>query len=335
MLISNGNTTIELDDILDYKTELEILNFYLEIDSLPTIINSPLREDREPSFQIDYDENGHVRFYDFGGRNEHGGLFDLLMSLYQLSFSELLSKIYSEMIIGKSLNKIIRNKNISIKKHEPKISKLNVKIRKLRQYDLDFWMQGNISEEWLKFGDIYPISHIFITKNDREMIIPADRYAYVYIEFKDNIPTYKIYQPFSEKYKWINKHDKSVWDLWTKLPETGENLIITKSRKDALTIWANTGIPSTCLQAESISFKNNVVQQIDSRFTNKFILYDNDWNKPTNWGRQFGQKVSKQLGFKQIEFPDKYEVTDSFEFVSKYGKEKFIEIINKLINNKN
>lgn len=333
MPISNGATTVTLDDILDYKTEIEILEFYLDINDLPVMINSPLRIDKDPSFKIDYDENGHIRFYDFGGLNQHGGLFDLLMSLYKLPFQGVLSKIYDEMIAGKPLEKIERNRGSTIKEYKPKISKLDVKVRKLRQYDLDFWMQGGITEEWLKFGDIYPISHMFIIKDDREMVIPADRHAYVYVEFKDGLPTYKIYQPFSENYKWINKHDKSVWDLWTKLPERGEILIITKSRKDALTIWANTGIPSTCLQAESLNFKNNVFEQIKARFTKVFILYDNDWDKTENYGRIFGRKVSEQLGIPQIEIPDEFKVTDPFELRSKYGKEIFIETINKLINN--
>lgn len=337
MPISNGYPTSEmlLDTILDYKTELDILNFYIGVDSLPIMINSPLREDRGPSFKIDYNENGNIRFYDFGGTNQKGGIFDLIMNLYKLSFQECLEKVYNEMILGQELIKIKCNtsiKNNSV--HKSEISKINVKVRPLRAHDLEFWGNGGITEEWLSFGDIYPISHMFITKNGKDMVIPCEKYAYAYIEFKDGVPTYKIYQPFSENYKWINKHDKSIWDLWTKLPKNGENIIITKSRKDALTIWANCGIPSTCLQAESLSFKNNVAEDIKSRFKNKFILYDNDWDKSENYGRVFGQKVAQELGIKQIEIPDEYKVTDSFEFVSKYGGDEFKKLINKLtINN--
>ena len=40
------------------------------------------------------------------------------------------------------------------------------------------------------------------------MVIPCEKYAYAYIEFKDGLPTYKIYQPFSENYKWLNNHDR-------------------------------------------------------------------------------------------------------------------------------
>jgi len=332
MSLSNANRIITLDDILNYKTEIEILNFYLEIDNLPVMILSPLRPDRSPSFRIDYDENNHIRFYDFGGKNQCGGLFDLLMELYNLSFDKIIIKIYEEMINGKNLNKIVRNKSSTTKEYKSKISKLDVKVRPLRKYDLEFWGKGNLNAKWLEFGSIYPISHMFITKDGNEMVIPADKYAYVYVEYKDNIPTYKIYQPFSETYKWISKHDKSVWDLWNRLPAFGNILIITKSRKDALTIWANCGIPATCLQAESMHFKDNVVAQIKLRFKRIFLLYDNDWNKSENWGRIFGKKVSEELDIPQIEIPDEYQVTDPFEFVSKFSGEEFKQLINKLID---
>ena len=175
---------------------------------------------------------------------------------------------------------------------------------------------------------------MFITKNGKDMIIPCEKYAYAYIEFKDGVPTYKIYQPFSENYKWLNNHDRSVWDLWSKLPETGENIIITSSRKDALTIWANTGIPSTSGQAESVTFKGNVMDQIKSRFKNVFVLYDNDFDKPENYGRIYGKELAIKHNLIQIEIPEYYESKDPFQFRTKHGEEIFKNTFNFLINGK-
>ena len=114
MPISNGFPTVEisLDSILDYKTELDILNFYIGVEDLPIMINSPLREDRGPSFKLDYNANGNIRFYDFGGTNQKGGIFDLLMDLYKLTFQECLQKVYNEMILGHDLVKIKRNTSV-------------------------------------------------------------------------------------------------------------------------------------------------------------------------------------------------------------------------------
>ena len=337
MPISNGYPTSEmlLDTIFDYKTELDILNFYIGVDSLPAQILSPLRPDRNPSFNISYNENGNIRFYDFGGTNQKGGIFDLLMDLYKLTFQECLQKVYNEMILGHNLVKIKHNtsiKNNSV--HKSEISKINVKVRPLRTHDIEFWGSGGITEEWLSFGDIYPISHMFITKSGKDMVIPCEKYAYAYIEFKDGLPTYKIYQPFSENYKWLNNHDRSVWDLWSKLPETDENIIITSSRKDALTIWANTGIPSTSGQAESVTFKGNVMDQIKSRFKNVFVLYDNDFDKPENYGRIYGKELADKHNLIQIEIPEFYESKDPFQFRQKHGKEIFKNTFNFLINEK-
>ena len=149
---------------------------------------------------------------------------------------------------------------------------LNVKIRKLKKYDIEFWESFGINEKWLNFGLIYPISHIFLHNDQVDYLFSADKYAYVYIEYKDNIPTFKIYQPYSNKTKWLNNHDKSVWDLWNKLPVEGDNLIITSSRKDALCIWANCNIPSTSLQAESYLPKQQVVKQLKERFK-KYLCF--------------------------------------------------------------
>jgi len=331
MAISKGSRTITLDDILDYKSEIDILDFYLGINSLPEIICSPLRGDRNPSFNIDYNDNGNIRCYDFGGENFSGGLFDLLMEMFNISFSELMNKIYDEMISGKPLVKVDRTFTEKPTVTRSKIDNLKVKVREWRSYDLEFWGKFGISLEWLRFGDVYPISHMFITKDNNEMCIPCDKHAYVYVEFKDNKPTYKIYQPFSERYKWINKHDKSVWDLWSKLPAKGEKLIITSSRKDALCLWENLEIPSVCLQAESYDAKVHVMNELIGRFKYIYVLYDNDFKSDKNWGRIAGKKVCDLFGFKQIEIPEIYQSKDPSDLYLNKGKEIFKMILNELI----
>lgn len=79
---------------------------------------------------------------------------------------------------------------------------IEVRVRDWKPWDLEYWESYGINKEWLEFGDIYPISHIFINKPTGTIVIPAEKYAYVFVEFKDNKPTLKIYQPFSKLYKW-------------------------------------------------------------------------------------------------------------------------------------
>ena len=140
---------------------------------------------------------------------------------------------------------------------------------------------------------------MFITKNGNDMVIPCEKYAYAYIEFKDGLPTYKIYQPFSENYKWLNNHDRSVWDLWSKLPETGDNIIITSSRKDALTIWANTGIPCIAIQGEGYTISDTAISELKKRYKYIYILLDND-----EAGILDARKLSQSTGFTNLVLPD-------------------------------
>lgn len=206
-----------------------------------------------------------------------------------------------------------------------------VKVREWRDYDLDYWGKFGISLPWLKFAEVYPVSQVFITKGDKNFIIPADKYAYVYVEKKSGEVSLKVYQPLSTTHKWINKHDSSVWSLWNQLPKQGEYLIITSSLKDSLCIWENTGIPACSLQAESYLPKEHVVRKLKSRFKKIFVLYDNDFTKEVNYGRLYGAHIAKELGLIQIELPEALGAKDSSDLYSLRGKEVLVKTIKELV----
>jgi hypothetical protein len=206
---------------------------------------------------------------------------------------------------------------------------LQVKVRPWRKYDLEYWESYGISLPWLKFGQVYPISFIIINKNGTKSVVPAEKYAYAYLESKDGIITFKIYQPFSKDYKWINKHDSSVWDLWIQLPKEGENLIITSSRKDALCIWENTGIPTCSLQGEGYIPKKKVIDILKKRFKNVFILYDNDFASDKNHGEIFGSHLANEFGLTQLKLPLAYASKDTSDLCKNHGR----KIVNKVILN--
>lgn len=334
-MIATGSPTLEsLSNILDKVTEVELLYYYFGISKLPTLINSPLRSDSKPSFGLVSPDGLKVYYRDFA-TGESGGLFNLLMEFWKLSFKEVLLKIAQELPnISKATKSIYTaeyDKNRKAFNHQSD-SILKFKIRDWKQFDLDYWELYGISKSWLIFGNIYPISHIFVYKDNNEYIIPADQYAYVYIEYKDGTPSFKIYQPYSEVCKWRSQHDHSVWDLWAHLPPKGENLIITSSRKDALCVWENTLIPSCSLQAESYLPKEHVVEILKQRFNNVYILYDNDYDKSKNYGRIYGQKIAETFGLKQIEIPMEFYSKDPSDLAKNHGRLTVKKTIFNLIN---
>ena len=334
-MVSKGRTlNLTAEDITRVIPEVQILGYYLGIDRVPCVISSPLRTDRNPSFGL-YSTDGKRIYYKDFSTKEWGDTFFLLSQMWKLDMGQTLNKIYEELVIHKKSKdlSVIVGEMVKGKVSYSKDVDLKVKVRDWKKHDIEYWEQFGISLPWLKFSNTYPISHMFVTKGDSKFTITSEKYAYVYVEFKDNIPSLKIYQPFSETYKWTNKHDGSVWDLWQQLPEKGDKLIITSSRKDALCIWENTGIPSCSLQAESYLPKEHVVNELKERFDKVYVLYDNDFSKEINYGDLYADDLSKQFGLIKLRLPDELKIKDTSDLCKRDGREKVKQVINKLISN--
>jgi len=333
-MYAKGRRDLVIQDILDDISEPELLNYYLGISKIPGVINSPLRVDNNPSFGLNTVDGIKIHYKDFA-TNDSGGTFDLLQEYFHLSLNDLLNKIKKDLNSGlndrKSSIVVTTRRKGSVIHSENTL--LKCKVREWKQYDIDYWEQYGISLPWLKFANIYPISHVIITNiaKNKTYTFCADKYAYAYVEFKDNVESLKIYQPYNAEYKWTNNHDSSVWDLWEQLPETGDNLIITSSKKDAVCIWENTGIPSCSLQAESYIPKQQVVEELKQRFKNVYILYDNDFTSVKNYGRILGNKLATIFNLNQIEIPDKWKSKDTSDLAKNHGREIVKEVIFNLI----
>lgn len=327
MGFSSGKESVCLEDILNKVSESDILSFYLGVNNVPCVINSPLRIDKKPSFGL-YSLDGKKIYYTDLSTKERGGLFDLLMKLWNLEYADMLIKIYRDIpkftFRDISTNKcVIRTTSI----HQS-FTELECKIRDWKDYDLEYWKSFGISKQWLEYAEVYPISHKIIIKDNERYVFGADKYAYAYVERKEGKITLKIYQPFNTKgYKWSNKHDASVISLWTKVPEYGEQIIICSSLKDALCLWSNTGIPCIAVQGEGYSISETAISELKRRYKKIYILFDND-----EVGLFDGKKLAERTGFINLTLPDfegGKDVSDLYKWLN--NKEEFIKIIKKVI----
>lgn len=321
-----GRPSIGITDIMNVIGDEDILAYYFNVYKIPCLISSPLRQDSNPSFSIYYNKNGKLVFYDFGTK-ETGGMIDLIMRKFNLSYQESLYKIYYDLCLLQTTTSV--SKPIVKKKHKNfnQITKLQVRTRSLQNHDLQYWNSYGISQEWLRFGRVFPISDIFVQKNNQAFNVSADKYAYCFVEFKDNKQSLKIYQPFNAKYKWMNDGDSSVWNLWSQLPQSGDKLIITSSVKDALCLWANLGIPSCCLQSEQTIPKKQVINQLKQRFGTIYVFYDNDCTKLQNTGQINAKTLVDKYQLTNICIDDWYDCKDPSDLYKKYGKIKFKKIM--------
>ena len=331
-MFAQGRTSLSYKDVLDVVSEESILEYFSGITTIPCVINSPLREDNHPSFSVFYSDSGRIHFKDFGNNRSFNLIGFLKELLHKNDAFDVIDEIVNNLDSIKSIDKFTvkseRPKSQRNKGRNKTTKELKVKVREWKEYDLDFWLKFGINKHWLEFGNIYPISHIFLGED----CFTSDKYAYCYVEFKDNNPTLKIYQPYSESLKWLNNHDSSVWDLWTQaFNSESEDLIITSSRKDALCLWANTGIPSVALQSETTFPKPHVVQQLKDKFKTIWCLYDNDYDKEKNYGRDFSIQLSELYNFKRIEIPEFFQSKDPSDLYYNHGYKIFKQVLNQLL----
>lgn len=329
MPFSSGRPSVSLQEVLSVTTEATIASHYLGIKAIPCLIQSPLRQDNHPSFGI-YSPNGtEVNYIDFSTR-ESGRIFKLLSKIWNIPYEEVYTRIYKDFSQSNSITPInIVASNIKTKEYNTNSIKIEVKIRKWENYDIEYWKSYGISLEWLKYAEVYPISHKIVTKDGQKYIFGADKYAYAYVERKENNITLKIYQPFNKKgFKWSSKHDKSVISLWTKVPKKGEKICICSSLKDALCLWANTGIPSLAIQGEGYPISNTAINELKNRYKRIYICLDND-----KAGIQDAIKLASETGFINVVLPPFKEGKDISDLYKSKGKEEFLSIIIPLFNN--
>lgn len=329
-------------DILSVVSDLEIFEMYL--GGIPRkAISSPLREDSNPSFSLFHSkEYGKIFFKDFA-TGETGDCFLFVMRLFNLgSKIEVFNKIASDFNmhqfeLNNNLSNTFPNKNHVSKGNRSRLIKserirISIRTRNWKIRDKNYWnSKYGLEKEQLEYCSVLPISHYFVNG----YCTKADSLAYAFIEEKDGLQTFKIYQPFNlDNKKWINNNDFSTWELWTQMPDKGETLIITSSRKDAMVIkslFPSNFVTSCSLQSEGVGPKTSVINELKERFNNIFVLYDNDFKSEINRGRIAGKKFCDKTGFIQIEMPDGCQVKDPSDYIDFFDRESLKKIIIRLI----
>lgn len=320
---ANRSDVESVADVMKRVSHADLLFYYFGINSLPVLINSPLRAgDEHPSFFI-YSPDGKKVLYRDYATGDRGDIYTLLAKRDNLTFSELIRKIASDDKLLKKEGKL-ETSAPGVKPFTKTPIDIKVKTRDWKDYDLQYWESFGISLQWLKYAEVYPISHKIVYKGDKRYVFHAAKYAYVFVERKEDNVSLKIYQPFSVDNKWLTSTDGSVVGLWTKVPKTSDRLVICSSLKDALCLWSNTGIPSIYVQSETTGLSQTAQEVLKSRFKKIFICFDTD-----DAGKKDGIKLSSETGFINIvpDLGDEKDLSDAFRH---YGREWFVANIKPL-----
>ena len=324
MVIGKTSSSISKAEVFAKFSETQVLSkVFPQITHIPCRINSPLRVDKHPSFSIYMGSNNHIYYKDFGDSSEKGSLLDLLCKYWNCTFSQCLDKICAIMIDAKCDDLTVRPTIKTLtRKDVSQNTKIQVVVRPWQDYDIEYWKSYGIELKWLKYAKVSPISYKIITKKDPETgkskryIFPADKLAYVYQEKKDGKLQIKIYQPKNTKgFKWCSSMDGSVISLWTKVPETGDRIVICSSLKDALCLSCQLGIPAIAPQGEGYNISESACKELRRRYKKVFICFDTD---------EAGKKDAEALA----------EKTVFINVVPDLGKQKDLSDYYKSLKNK-
>lgn len=324
-MFSSGESSFIEQDILSFISEPELASHILKINELPCTIPNPMRADYKPSLGWFIAKNGRVRYKDFA-TNDSGTLIQFLCNYYKVSKTQLYNKLLfidKNYIAPIRINKVYSNNSLS------DTYNLECHITYWRQRDIDYWKSYGVPLNWLKWAEVYPIDYIISTVNNNKIVYKADDLAYVFVEHKENKSTIKIYQPYN-KYgrKWLNKHDKSVIGLWTKVPQIADKICICASLKDSLCLSANTGIPAIYLQGEGYGMSRTAIKSLYDRYKQVYILLDNDESGITN-----GIRLANETGFTNLVLPKVIGTKDISDVYHLWqDKDKFINYITPLFN---
>ncbi len=324
---------ITKESILKLVTQEEIYSYYIGFDInniISTVINSPFRADNVPSFSLYYHraEKQTLMFFDFATK-DCGDFIIFVTKLYGISYSKALLKIaYDLKLTNFNIDNNIKIQITNIEKiKEKKLIDVGINKREWLQKDKLFWQQFGITKSTLELYNVIPIKFIFYNG----VAVKAESLAYAYCEKKDNIISYKIYQPLTKnkKYKWINNANYTVHQGYTQLPKKGNLLIITKSLKDVMSMRDVMNISAIGLQSESVTMKDSVMEEYKSRFKKVICLFDND-----KAGIKLSELFASKYNIPYFLLPELPNVTDFSDLV-KYGGNNvatsiFKESLNKI-----
>ena len=333
--------------------DLMIFRYYLgNYIKLGSTIRSPLknRKDKNPSFGIFGKTNNDVWFKD-QAIGLSGNKYTLISNLYTLSYRDTLIKIIKDFNLDipyvqtNSEHIPIENKTIPDKENitEYKI-KLDVAIHEKNneptytKQDIVYWSKRNIENvSRLKRNRVYSAKMVYRNGISFWGYLP-DNPIYAYLYKHKGIYYWKVYRPLSkDKSKKFYNDMKGITSycldgIWN-LPDKGDKLIITKSRKDVVCLdELGFNVIGIAGEGNNKPIAQEIYDDLLLRFDNIYLLYDNDWNKSENWGQINAEKVIQRYEkLQNIFISSKYECSDTDELMLKYDKLKVKQIINNLL----
>ena len=92
----------------------------------------------------------------------------------------------------------------------------------------------------------------------------------------------------------------------------------------------NCDIPAICFNSETTLPNYNIMVELNERFKNVYVLYDNDYDKSVNIGELSANLlISRYPWLKRLTIPTEYKAKDPSDLVLKYNRNTLTTLIKK------
>lgn len=326
-----GHTGLSVIDNLRDKILLkvspeEIFEYYLgECVDTKKKFCSPLRHDKHPTCTFTY-RNNKLLFRDWAESVPYD-CFEVVKQLYQCDYRTALNIIANDFGVTSSvitkpdvnnLNRIRKPKG----NRETEGSRIRIKRNnEFQPSDIQYLNSFGISIRTAKFFRVYSCYKTWINNK-------------VIYQYSDNNPAllyhfggynYKIYFYKSSSSRFLCNTNRIQG--YAQLPSHGEYCIITKSLKDVMVLY-EAGIPAIAPQSENVLLDKGTVEELKSRFTNVYTLFDFD-----RAGITGANKYRKAFNIQPFFLTNgrfsthDYQAKDVAEFTSMFGIESLKQLI--------
>jgi hypothetical protein len=297
-------TKLTADAILDKISDYDIFRFYMPHNNwkINVVTNSPFRNDKNPSFIINY-RGGELRYIDFGDGDKKGNCFIFVQQIFKLSsFDEALMLIDRDFDLGivsgsstKEYTRIVSDYSQPVA--EAKIEYfIQVKARKFTHEELAYWNTYYQDIDDLRENNVYSLDTVYLNKKKFPLKDTELRFGYLYEGH------WKIYRPFADKRtKWMpNNVPITMMDGLQDIRNC-DVAFINKSKKDYMVMKKI--YPCCCaVQNEGIGcFSDENVEYIKNNSKRQILSFDSD-----EAGVKNSQQITEKYDFEYCNVPRLY-----------------------------
>lgn len=297
------------DTILEKVDPVDLFAFYIRQSTGQTLrlgkaIKSPLRNEKHPSFNIFRGEDGKVRYKDFA--DEGGDIFQFVMRLTNKKFKDVLTTIAEDFGIIRGDGSDIK---LNGKYYMDRFPKLGVRDKQEFKYikvewdkeDEGYWNAYGVSIANLEEYDTWPVNCFSGVTDDRKWVVysTAGKRIYMYEYGNDTVRFYRPNADLSKKeIKHMGnntRHDVFGLNQLRKCKNVQDLVVLCAGQKDALALYANTGIRGLALNSESCKLTQEVYLEIMTYTKKLAVCYDLD-----KTGMKNASELHKNYGLKNI-----------------------------------